>query len=109
MDERKEPKVTERGVVIVDAALRKGPRKKLLFDIGIAKEVLTPSYQFRRWMNRNKAEARQVASNATRAARDNAPVIGALGVGALLYLGRRPISKWISQLRNRRNKTPTGD
>lgn len=100
MDSRKEPKVTERGVVIVDATLRKHVRKKLWADLVDARVALTPQRLWQNILARNKAKAKNIVVDAGVAARDNAPIIGAVGLGVLLFVARRPISKWISGLRD---------
>ena len=98
MDNSKEPKVTERGVVIVDASLRKHVRKKLRADLVEARVALTPQILWQKMLARNKAKAKNIVVDAGIAARDNAPVVGVIGLGVLLFVARRPISKWISQL-----------
>lgn len=107
MDSRKEPKVTERGVVIIDATLRKHVRKKLWADLVDARVALTPQALWQNMLVRNKAKAKNVVVNAGMVARDNAPLIGAVGFGVLLFVARRPISKWISRLWNIRKTGQT--
>lgn len=101
----KDPMVTDRQEVIADERRRRSIRRKLSGDVEVARELLSPAYQYRRWMKRNKAEAKRVGKNAAQTAQKNAPVIGAVGVGILVFLGRKPISKWILRLRNGKNKT----
>lgn len=104
-----DPIVTDRAEVLADEAARRRIRGKLFGDVETARQVLAPRYQYRRWMDRNKAEARRVGKEAARVARKGAPVAGMVGIGSLLFLARKPISKWISQLRKRKNNTPSGD
>ncbi len=105
----KEPVVIERKSVILSDAERRNIRRKLRRSVEVAQDVLNPRNQLKRFVGRNKAEATRVAGEAAQMARKSAPIIGAVGLGALLFMGRRPISKWISQLRNRRNNAPNGD
>lgn len=105
----KEPVVTERKSVILSDAERRNIRRKLRGSVEVARDVLDPRNQLKRFFGRNKAEAKRVAGEAAHIARKNAPVIGAVGLGALLFLGRKPISKWISQLRSRKPEQPEGD
>ena len=106
MDSRKEPKVNERGVVIVDATLRKHVRKKLWADLVEARVALTPQILWQNALARNKAKAKNVVADAGILARDNAPLIGTVGLGIVLFVARRPISKWILRLWNaKKDKT----
>ena len=109
MDSSKEPKVTERGVVIVDAALRKHVRKKLWSDLVDARVALTPQRLWQNIVARNKVNAKNIVVNAGTVARDNAPVIGAVGLGVLLFIARRPISKWLLRLWGGKKTGQTND
>jgi hypothetical protein len=40
-------------------------------------------------------------------AKNNAPMIGVIGVSAFLIATRGPISRWISKLRQSKTKTPS--
>ncbi len=104
----KEPVVTDRASVILSNAERRNLRRKLKGSVEVAQDLLNPRTQFRRFVAKSKTEARQVADDVAQVARENAPVIGAVGVGALIFLGRGPISRLFSKFRNR-NKPPEGD
>ncbi len=103
------PEEQERKSVILSDAERRNIRRKLRGSVELAQDALNPKNQFKRFIGRTKAAARQVANDAAHTARKNAPVIGAVGIGALLFMARRPISKWISQLRKGNNNAPDGD
>lgn len=105
----KEPVVTERKSVILSYAERRNIRRKLRGSVEVAQNVLNPKNQLKRLIRRNKATAKQAANDAAHMARKSAPVIGAVGIGALLFMARRPISKWLSQLRKGKPNTPDGD
>ncbi len=104
----KEPVVTDRASVILSNAERRNLRRKLKGSVEVAQDLLNPRTQFRRFVAKSKTEARQVADDVAQVARENAPVIGAVGVGALIFLGRGPISRLFSKFRNR-NNPPEGD
>lgn len=101
----KEPIITERSQIEALEMKRRYLRSKLRVDVAIARIKLHPKYQFRLWLNRNKAAAAQVADDAGRVAKKNAPLIGAVGLGAIFFMARRPISKWISRLKRRTEPT----
>ncbi len=101
----KEPVVTERKSVILSDAERRNIRRKLRGSVDVAKDVLNPRNQLKRFVDRNTIAAKRVADETADIARKNAPVIGAVGLGALLLIGRRPISKWISRMK--KPKEPT--
>lgn len=105
----KDPQVTERKSVILSDAERRNLRRKLKGSVEVAQDVLNPRNQLKRFVDRNTAEAKRVAQDATQIAKQNAPLIGAVGLGVLLFAVRRPISNWISQLRNRKSNMPDGN
>ncbi len=105
----KDPEVTERKSVILSDAERRNLRRKLKGSVEVAQDVLNPRNQLKRFVDRNTAEAKRVAGDAAKVAKDNAPIIGAVGLGALLFAARRPISSWISRLRKSKTHTPDGD
>ena len=106
----KEPVVTDRKSVILSNAERRNLRRKLKGSVEVAQEVLNPRNQLRRFVERNTAKAKGVAGDAAQTAKKNAPLIGAVGLGAILFAARRPISNWISRLRKSKTpNTPDGD
>lgn len=105
----KDPQVTERKSVILSDAERRNLRRKLKGSVEVAQHVLNPRSQLKRFVDRNRAEVKRVAGNAARVAKKNAPVIGLVGLGALLFAARRPISDWISKVRKSKPMSPDGD
>jgi hypothetical protein len=101
--------VTERKSVMLSDAERRNLRRKLQGSVGVAQDVLNPRTQLTRLVVRGKAEAKRVAADTAKVARKNAPVIGVIGLSALIFAARRPISDWISKVRTSRSKTPNGD
>lgn len=101
--------MTERKSVILTDAERRNLRRKLKESVEVAQDVLNPRNQLNRFVVRNKTEAKRVAAEASQAAKKYAPLIGAIGLGALLFAARRPISNWISKLRTSKTPTPDGD
>ena len=104
----KEPVVTDRTSVILSNAERRNLRRKLKGSVLMAQHALNPKTQLRRIVAMTKAEAMQTVDDVAQVAKKNAPIIGVAGVGALLFLARRPISELISKLRNR-NTAPDND
>lgn len=102
----KDPQVTERKSVILSDAERRNLRRKLKGSVEVAQDVLNPRSQLKRFVDRNTAEAKRVAQDATQVAKKNAPLIGAVGLGALVFAMRRPISNWISRRRARKSNVP---
>ena len=105
----KEPVVTERRNVILSDAERRNLRRKLKGSVEVAQDVLNPKTPLKRFARKNTAKAEQAASDAGDLARKNAPILGVVGIGALLFAARRPISKWISALRQGKDNTPEGE
>jgi hypothetical protein len=106
----KEPVVTDRESVILSNAERRNLRRKLKGSVEIAQDVLNPRNQLRRLVERKTAKAKGVAGDATQVAKKNAPLIGVVGLGAILFAARRPISNWLSRLRKiKTSNTPDGD
>lgn len=105
----KEPVITDRESVILSNAERKHLRRKFRGTVEAAREVLAPRNQLNKFLARKTAKATRVAGDAVYIAKKNAPLIGAIGLGALIYAARRPISDWISRLRKSKTNTPDGD
>lgn len=99
MELSEEPQVTERNVVLADAAKRNHAKARFIANLATARASLAPRNQLDRLVQRNKARAQHVIEDAATAARKGAPVAGAIGLGALLFAVRKPISKWISGLK----------
>lgn len=96
---KKKPAAIERRNVILSDAERRNLRRKLRGSVEVAQEVLNPKTQIKRLVDKNKIKAKKIASNTGELAKKNAPLLGAVGIGALVFAARRPISKWISKLR----------
>jgi hypothetical protein len=105
----KDPQVTERKSVILSDAERRNLRRKLKGSMEVAQDVLNPRNQLKRFVSRNTAEAKRVAADAAQVAKEKAPAIGLVGIGALLFAARRPISNWISKVRKSKPNAPDGD
>ena len=101
--------MTERISVILSDAERRNLRRKLKGSIDVAQDVLNPRNQLKRFVDRNTSEAKRVAGEAAKVAKDNAPAIGLLSLGALIFAARRPISSWISKVRKSKPNAPNGD
>lgn len=105
----KDPQVTERKSVILSDAERRNLRRKLKGSVEVAQDVLNPRNQLKRFVDRNTAQAKRVAGDTAQVAKENAPAIGLVGIGALLFAARRPISNWISKVRKSKPNAPDGD
>lgn len=103
------PGVTERKSVILSDAERRNLRRKLRGSVDLAQDVLNPRNQLMRLADRSKTGAKQLAADTAKVAKKNASLLGAVGLGVLLFAARRPISNWISKMRQSRTKTPDGD
>jgi len=101
----KEPVVTDRVSVILSNAERRNLRRKLRSSVVLVQDALNPKVQFRRFVAVKKAEAVSVADDVAHVAKQNAAVLGIAGLGALLYIARRPIAGLISKVRNRNTAT----
>jgi hypothetical protein len=77
-------------------------RETLDTDIALAKTNLHPRTIADRWTAKQKTMVRQAADDATHLVKKNALLIGAVGIGALLFIGRKPISILYSKLRQAR-------
>ena len=104
----KEPVVTDRVSVILSNAERRNLRRKLRSSVVLVQDALNPKVQLRRFVAVKKAEAVSVADDVAQVAKQNAAVLGIAGLGALLYIARRPIAGLISKIRGR-NNAPDND
>lgn len=102
-----EPVVTDRKSVILSDAERRYLRRKFNDSLAVTRDVLNPRNQLRRLVERQTTQAKQIADETVKIAKNNAPIIGVIGVSALLIAARGPISRWISKLRQSTSKTPT--
>jgi hypothetical protein len=73
-------------------------RETLQIDAAQAKVDLNPRTIADRWTAKQKAMARQAADDATHLVKKNALLIGAVSIGVLLFIGRKPISTLSSKL-----------
>ena len=101
-----EPVVTDRESVILSDAERRYLRRKFKDSLAVTRNILHPHNQLRRFVKRQSTQAKQFADETVQIAKKNAPIIGAIGVSAILIAARGPISRWISKLRNSKTKTP---
>jgi hypothetical protein len=99
--------VTDRESVILSNAERRYLRRKFKSSLAVTRDVLNPRNQLRRLVERQTTQAKQIADETVQIAKNNAPIIGLIGVSALLIATRGPISRWISRLRHSKTKTPT--
>lgn len=103
----KEPVVTDRESVILSNAERRYLRRKFKDSLAVTRDVLNPHNQLRRLVGRQTTQAKKIADETIQIAKKNAPMIGVIGVSALLIATRGPISRWISRLRQSKTKTPS--
>ena len=99
--------VSDRDSVILSNAERRYLRGKFKGSLAVTRDVLNPRNQLRRLIGRQTTQAKKIADETIEIAKNNAPLIGAIGVSALLVVARGPISNWISRLRQNKTKTPS--
>jgi hypothetical protein len=97
--------MTDRDNIIASHQDRLRAREALMADVDEAKVELNPRTQITRWADAKKLQAMDAANEAGRVARKTAPFIGGAALGALLFLARRPISKWISKAKKPTSST----
>jgi hypothetical protein len=102
-----EPVVADRDSVILSNAERRYLRRKFKGSLAVTRDVLNPRNQLRRLIGRQTTQAKKIADETIEIAKNNAPLIGVIGVSALLVVARGPISNWISRLRQNKTKTPS--
>jgi hypothetical protein len=102
-----EPVVTDRKSVILSDAERRYLRRKFNDSLAVTRDVLNPRNQLRQLVERQTTGAKQIADETVKIAKNNAPIIGVIGISALVIAARGPISRWISRLRQSKSKTPT--
>ena len=100
----KEPVITDRESVILSNAERRHLRRKFKGSVDLAKKALSPRRQFDRLIARKTDEAKQLGTETAQIVKKNAPILGLIGVSALLFAARRPISGWISNMRQSKTK-----
>ena len=101
-----EPVVADRDSVILSNAERRYLRRKFKGSLAVTRDVLNPRNQLRRLVGRQTIQAKKFADETMQIAKNNAPMIGVIGVSALLIATRGPISRWISRLRQSIHKRP---
>jgi hypothetical protein len=99
--------VSDRDRVILSNAERRYLRRKFKGSLAVTRDVLNPRNQLRRLIGRQTTQAKKIADETIEIAKNNAPLIGVIGVSALLVVARCPISNWISRLRQNKTKTPS--
>jgi hypothetical protein len=97
--------MTDRDNIIASHQDRLRAREALKVDVDEAKVELNPKTQIARWADAKKMQAMDTANEVGRVARKAAPFIGGAVFGALLYVSRRPISKWISKVKKPTSST----
>jgi len=102
-----EPVATDRKSGILSDAERRYLRRKFKDSLAVTRDVLNPRNQLGRLVERQTTRAKQIADETVEIAKNNAPIIGVIGVSALLIATRGPISRWISKLRQSKSKMPT--
>lgn len=102
-----EPLAADRDSVILSNAERRYLRRKFKGSLAVTRDVLSPRNQLRRLVERQSKQAKHIANEAVQVAKNNATLIGVVGVSALLIAARGPISRWISKLKTRKTKTLT--
>ena len=102
-----EPVVADRDSVILSNAERRYLRRKFKGSLAVTRDVLNPRNQLRRLIGRQTTQAKKIADETIEIAKNNAPLIGVIGLSALLVVARGPISNWISRLRQNKTKTPS--
>jgi hypothetical protein len=105
----KDPVIKDRESVILSNAERRNLRRKLKGSIDVAQEVLNPRNQVRKLVALKKSQAKKAADETIQAVKNKAPLIGIVGAATLLVAARRPISRWISNLRKSKTNAPVGD
>ena len=104
----KEPVITDRQSVILSNAERRNLRRKFKGSLVVTRQILNPRHQLKRLVERKTTQAVQAAGETVQIAKKNAPIIGVVGMSAMLFAARGPISRWISRLRQSKTKTPNG-
>lgn len=99
--------VSDRDSVILSNAERRYLRRKFKGSLAVTRDILNPRNQLRRLIGRKTTQAKKIADETIEIAKNNAPLIGVIGVSALLVVARGPISNWISRLRQNKTKTPS--
>lgn len=99
--------VSDRDSVILSNAERRYLRRKFKGSLAVTRDVLNPCNQLRRLIGRQTTQAKKITDETIEIAKNNAPLIGVIGVSALLVVARGPISNWISRLRQNKTKTPS--
>lgn len=99
--------VSDRDSVILSNAERRYLRRKFKGSLAVTRDVLNPRNQLRRLIGRQTTQAKKIADETIEIAKNNAPLIGVIGVSALLVVARGPISNWILRLRQNKTKTPS--
>lgn len=105
----KEPVVTDRESVILSNAERRYLRRKVKDSIDTTKAILNPRHQLKRLVERQVDQTKDAARATVKIAKNNAPMIGVLGISALIFTARGPISRWILNLRKSTPEKPRGD
>lgn len=105
----KDPVISDRESVILSDAERRNLRRKLKGSVDVAQDILNPRNQIRKLVALKKSQAKKAAGETVQVVKNKAPLIGIVGAATLLVAARRPISRWISNLRKSKTNAPVGD
>lgn len=92
----------ERESILQRDQVRKQLRQTLVSDVEQAKHDLHPRTITTRWTAKQKSKLADAGASAKQNVAKNAPLIGFVVAASLLFAARKPISKWIERLRNRK-------
>lgn len=92
----------ERETILQRDQARKQLRQTLVSDVEQAKHDLHPRTMTTRWTTKQKSKLADAGASAKQNVAKNAPLIGIIAAAGLLFAARKPISKWIDRLRNRK-------
>ncbi len=79
-------------------ARRRIRRAKLKEDYAQARNELHPETIKHRWISDQRARIGNIRDQAKAEFKKNAPIMGAFGIGILLFLGRKPISDLMKRI-----------
>lgn len=93
--------------VVSENSKRQSLRARLRSDVKTARTDLRPSVLVDKWKKRQIENAVKTVNRAGAILSNNKAVISSIGIGALLLIGRKPISNLIGNIRKRRAGSTT--